>query len=201
MEILFIRHGITQGNIEKRYTGRTNESLLPQAEELLKLAYYPPVEKIFSSPLLRCTETAELIYPAIPIEECQSLIETDFGIYENKNFLELQHLPAYYAWIDGKIPPPSGESREDFQNRCVEGFHQIIKQSVQANLKRIAIVTHGGVIMAILHALAKPTRTFYDWQVTNGDGWKVTISPLEWQKKKHFSLILPLHPKEGKKNA
>ena len=117
MEILFIRHGITQGNIEKRYTGRTNESLLPQAEELLKLAYYPPVEKIFSSPLLRCTETAELIYPAIPIEECQSLIETDFGIFENKNFLELQHLPAYYAWIDGKIPPPSGESREDFQKR------------------------------------------------------------------------------------
>ena len=201
MEILFIRHGITQGNVEKRYTGQTNESLLPQAEELLKLAYYPPVEKIFSSPLLRCTETAELIYPTIPIEECQSLIETDFGIFENKNFLELQHLPAYYAWIEGKIPPPNGESREDFQNRCVEGFHQMFEQSVQENLKSIAIVTHGGVIMAILHALAKPTRTFYAWQVTNGDGWKVTISPLEWQKKKHLSLILPLHPKEGKKNA
>ena len=201
MEIFFVRHGMTQGNLEKRYTGRTNESLLPQGAELLKLAYYPLVNKIFSSPLLRCIETAELIYPAIPIEECDSLIETDFGIFENKNYLELQNLPAYYAWIEGNIPPPNGESRDDFQNRCVAGFHQIIEQSLQENLKKIAIVTHGGVIMAIMHGLANPSRTFYEWQVTNGDGWTVVLSPLEWHTKKHFSLISPLHSKEEQKNA
>lgn len=201
MEVFFIRHGITQGNLEKRYTGRTDESLILEGYEQLKKYSYPSVEKVFSSPLLRCVETAELLYPQIPLTIHESLIETNFGIFENKNYAELQHLPTYSAWIDGKIAPPTGEGREDFQKRCVEGFCQIVEQSFKNNLKSIAIVTHGGVIMAIMHALANPNKDFYDWQVTNGDGWRATISPLEWQKKKQFYFVLPLHIKEAKKNA
>ena len=62
-----IRHGITQGNLEGRYIGRTDLDLTPEAAQQLieyrEEGYYPPVELVYSSPLKRCLETARCIYP------------------------------------------------------------------------------------------------------------------------------------------
>ena len=37
MQILWIRHGQTQGNVERRYVGRTDEGLTADAKEKLKM--------------------------------------------------------------------------------------------------------------------------------------------------------------------
>ena len=64
MEILFIRHGKTRGNLERRYVGRTDEPLLAEEEKRLESSEYrrfcPDV--IYTSALLRCRQTAALLF-------------------------------------------------------------------------------------------------------------------------------------------
>ena len=62
MELILIRHGTTQGNLEKRFIGTLDVPLLPQGEELARRVgpTLPGVEHIYRSPLRRCLRTAEL---------------------------------------------------------------------------------------------------------------------------------------------
>ena len=67
--LAFIRHGATQANKERRYLGKTDESLSEEGIEILESykmqKLYPDVEYLFTSPMKRCTETAKIIYPTL----------------------------------------------------------------------------------------------------------------------------------------
>ena len=63
MKIIFIRHGQTKGNEEKRYIGRTDESLSQKGIEEIKNRLYPDADTVWVSPMKRCVETAKIIYP------------------------------------------------------------------------------------------------------------------------------------------
>ncbi|MCD8364246.1 MAG: histidine phosphatase family protein [Clostridiales bacterium] len=64
MEILLLRHGKTRGNLEGRYIGRTDEPLPESSRQSLRQSpyrkYHP--EFIYVSPMLRCRETAEILF-------------------------------------------------------------------------------------------------------------------------------------------
>ena len=59
MKIILIRHGMTEGNLKRRYIGTTDEDLINT--DCLK-GDYPKCERIVASPLKRCIQTAEYIY-------------------------------------------------------------------------------------------------------------------------------------------
>ena len=169
MKWLLIRHGQTQGNLEHRYIGcRTDESLGPEGIAALQGKGYPPVSKVFVSPMKRCLETAALLYPGISVEVVDDLRECDFGDWENKNYAELNGNPDYQAWIDsgGELPFPNGENRAQFAARCVAAFESIREQEEDC-----AIIAHGGTIMAIMERYAQPRGSYYDFQVGNGGGF------------------------------
>ena len=67
LQIYFIRHGFTKGNEEGRYVGRTDESLSEtgrnKLSEIVWNATYMTPNVILVSPMKRCIETAELIFP------------------------------------------------------------------------------------------------------------------------------------------
>ncbi|MGN0334595.1 MAG: histidine phosphatase family protein [Lachnospiraceae bacterium] len=174
LEIVFIRHSKTAGNLQGRYIGTTDEPLCNEGKKLLKSKYYPQdCEKVYSSPMKRCVETVQLIYPGIPVELVDDLRELDFGIFENKNYAELNGNPAYQAWVDsnGTDPIPGGELRSDFVKRCVEAFEVIVRDAEMRKLSKIVIVAHGGTLMSILSALAVPKEDYYYWRVKNGEGF------------------------------
>ena len=86
MKWILIRHGQTQGNMEHRYIGcRTDESLCEQGASALQARKYPPVKKVYASPMKRCLETAAILYPDVPVEIIENFRECDFGDWENKN--------------------------------------------------------------------------------------------------------------------
>ena len=94
MEIILVRHFMTKGNLERRYIGTTDEPLLP-AEALARqlkggvrqaAAGYPEVQVAAVSPLRRCIETADMIYPDVRKVVCRELRECDFGLFENNNY-------------------------------------------------------------------------------------------------------------------
>lgn len=174
VELYLIRHGKTYGNTLGRYIGTTDESLCAEGREAICRGRYPKVEAVFASPLKRCAETAQLIWPALPVSFCEELRECDFGDFENKNYQELNGNPDYQAWVDsgGTLSFPGGESQEVFRRRCCEGFRKILEEIRIRGIQKAALVVHGGTIMSILEAYAVPQESFYHWQVKNGQGYR-----------------------------
>ena len=66
MIIVLIRHGMTEGNVSRRYIGITDENLCPKGQEILneniKNRMYPMADIVFSSTMKRCVQTAKIIY-------------------------------------------------------------------------------------------------------------------------------------------
>ncbi len=172
MKISFIRHGMTAGNAEKRYIGRTDEPLCENGIGIIKSKRYPECDIVISSPMRRCIETAKLIYPAKEIKVYENFRECDFGGFEGKNYIDLNGDEYYQKWIDsgGKLAFPGGESPLDFRRRCLAEFERMLEEIPE--YRNISLIVHGGTIMSVLEKYAQPHKDFYDWQVKNGSGWK-----------------------------
>ena len=171
ISIVFIRHGATKGNLEKRYIGRSDEPLCDLGTyQAMKLREYNfSVENIFVSPMKRTVQTAELIFPERKYIAEEDFKEMDFGAFEGKNATELSDNEDYKAWVESgcTLPVSCGESVEAFKSRCVRAFEKIIKSLPDKS--DVAFVVHGGVIMAILEAFSETKGNFYDYHIKNGE--------------------------------
>ena len=191
VKLVLIRHGETQANRERRYLGKTDESLSEGGIEALrsykKCKRYPDVEYLFTSPMKRCMETAEILYPDICPIVIPEWEEIDFGRFEYKNYDDLKDDMQYQAWIDsgGSLDFPGGESKKDFILRCESGFIRMcnelkLSQAAKQNANcyiTIGIIVHGGTIMALLTSYGE--KNFYDYQVSNGGGCVCRMTGLE----------------------
>ena len=189
-ELILIRHGKTAGNLLGRYIGsRTDEPLCDEGREGLAGKQLPEVERLYVSPMKRCVETAEILWPGFDRKRMQKvtdLRECDFGDFENKNYKELSGNGDYQAWVDsnGTLPFPNGESMDAFKSRCLEAFARIVEEvsgaeqewiaSGKTGIFRAGIVVHGGTIMAILEQYGYPKAAYFDYQVKNGCGYRLT---------------------------
>lgn len=205
MKIYLIRHSITEGNLKKRYIGRTDEPLCPEGEVLLKehlaAGVYPEADKIFVSPMKRCIQTARILYPSQELTVIDELSECDFGTFENKNYEELKDLPEYQKWLQsgGAMRFPEGESKENFTRRSLAGFERAllmcgcnkktlegrygsagkckpVGQKAASELMSAVFVVHGGTIMSIMERYAVPKGTYYDFQTGNGEGYELILA-------------------------
>ena len=183
IKIELIRHSITKGNLEKRYIGTTDESLCKEGIELIKSKSFPLVDVVYCSPLVRCIETAKLIYKDIEPIICKNLSECNFGLFENKNYIDLKRNIEYQNWIDsnGTLRFPDGESPEEFKKRSVKVFDEIINDILEKNIEKSAMIVHGGTIMAILEEYSFPHEDFYHWQVKNCEGFIIEINKNLWR--------------------
>lgn len=172
MRIYMIRHGKTKGNLEHRYVGSTDEPLLLETEEQLKKQKMSQPDILYISPMKRCRQTAELLYPGKQAQVIDDFKECDFGIFEYKNYEELNGNPDYQTFIDtmGMCGFPQGESRKTFQERCTIAFEKILLEQGNRDITA-AMVVHGGTMMAVMDAYAKPHEDYYHWQVENGAGF------------------------------
>lgn len=191
MRIYLIRHGITKGNREHRYVGSTEEALLPEAEEAL-LSLKERLEKnvcrkrhLLVSPMLRCRQSAEILFPGEKQTVVKDFRECDFGEFEYKNYEELNGNTDYQRFLDsmGEAPFPGGESKKEFSERCSRAFEREIRRLLseernrkeELNLQEMQeafLIVHGGTIMAILDRFSDPHRDYYDWQIRNGEGFQ-----------------------------
>jgi len=173
LKIIMLRHFATMGNLQKKYIGITDEPLCKEGISILKNVIYPRVEAVFVSPLIRCRETAALIYPDIIPIICEDFKECDFGEFENKNYKELSNIVDYQLWIEsnGTLPFPKGENPENFKDRCIQEFQKVVEISCKTGYQTIAMVIHGGTIMSILDRFSYPKEDYYHWQTENGMGY------------------------------
>ena len=201
--IQLIRNGLTAGNVGGKYIGHTDEELSAEGIEQInqmKTDYkYPDVEAVFSSPLKRCTQTAKLIYPNCDPIIIDGFIEYNFGEFEGKSAEELESHPVFPDWLAGKkgVSPPFGESNEDFSQRIAQTMVKVIDGVIQSGITKTAIVTHGGVIMALLAMFGLPEASMHEWLTPGGCGYTIRVTPSLWSQGRKFEVFAQIPEIEG----
>ncbi len=183
LKIHLIRHGMTDANVQGKYIGcRTDLPLSPEGVDELRLlrenSEYPEIEKLYSSPMLRCRQTAAVLYPSKEVHTVENLREYDFGEFEGKTAAQLEGYSAYADWTSGKVAaPPNGESNEDFIKRICVGLNEIVYDMLNQGISNAAVIMHGGATMMLLAASAVPRRRAVEWTSENGRGYSVMVTP------------------------
>ena len=117
MELILIRHLKTPGNEKRQYIGSTDEELSEQEvlnfKQKYKIDSYPQVQQVIVSPMKRCIQTAELIYPEVQIQQESLLKECDFGIFEGKTYEELKELNVRLQKMNEETPAMREKQKAD----------------------------------------------------------------------------------------
>lgn len=188
MLIYLIRHGETAYNAEKRYQGKLDIPLSPQGMAQLRRAGFSP-ETVYVTPLRRTQQTAAILFPQARQAVVDDLREMDFGAFEGRNYIEMEHDPQYRAWVDSgcALPCPGGESRDSFSNRTCPAFAALLDGALARGEDRLVIVAHGGTQMSILHRFGRPWREYHQWRGSNGGGFVLDSQP--WPAGRTLRLV------------
>lgn len=176
-ELLFIRHGQTDWNLESRVMGRQpiplNAVGQRQAERLADYLRGVKIDAMATSPVKRAMETAEILLrgrPELKLIVDERLSEIEYGKWLGLTFTDLT---IQYAdiWRDYHQNPetvniPEGEKLPDVCERTVQTIVELRRQYPQG---RIAIVSHADVIkLAIIKLLGWPMNLFKCFSMDNG---------------------------------
>ena len=151
MEIYLIRH--TSVDIKKRLFYKQYEiPLHPDFDEeaaLIRKFIPTTIEKIHSSPLLRCRKLAEYLFAEKEIQYRPEFMEIHCGEWEMRYWDEIPQ-EELGPWMSDfvNVSIPGGESYVQLYERVSRGFENISSEN-----KTAAIITHGGVIRSILSYL------------------------------------------------
>lgn len=188
LKIHLIRHGATDANYDGRYIGcKTDLPLAPEGLNELRMLKddidYPEIERLYSSPMLRCRQTGAVLYPDFEPVTVEELKEYDFGSFENKTAAELESNPNFIPWTSGRLSaPPGGEDNSGFIKRICVGFNKIVLDMIESGLTESAVIMHGGAIMMLLGVSAVPRNKPVEWTADNGRGYSVRVTPSLYHK-------------------
>jgi len=177
--ILLIRHGESILGSRGRYAGHVNTPLSAEGRgQIMRLRRRFRrfrIDRVFSSDLRRCRETAEILAPGADVIFTKQLRELSFGRWEGWTSDECaRRYPSRYGrWLDDprRITPPGGESLDQLAQR-VGAFVRRVARRFPG--RTVALITHGGPIRVLL------VRNLADF-------WTVDVPP----------AALIVHPRSG----
>ena len=163
--LVIVRHGQSQWNLENRYTGWVDIDLSPlgieEAHQAGKKLRGYTFDKAYTSALIRAQRTLDIILEEmgtnhIEIEKDKALNERMYGDLQGlnkddtkKQFGEEQ-VRLWRRSYD--VPPPNGESLKDTAARVLPYYEAKIKPDLQAG-KNVLVVAHGNSLRALVMSL------------------------------------------------
>ena len=188
MLIYLLRHGLTAYNAEKRYQGRGDIPLSPEGVAELRRAEFDPA-RVYITPLKRTRQTAEALFPQAELVPVAGLQEMDFGHFEGRNYIEMEHDPEYRAWVDSncEAPCPGGERKADFSARVCAAFSELADNALANGEERLVILAHGGTQMSVMERYALPKKQYYEWCGPNAGGF--VLDARDWAEKRVLYLV------------
>lgn len=159
--IYIIRHGKTELNKAKVLQGRSNfplnEEGIRQAGEAAELLGDVSFSRVFSSPLTRAVQTAEILAPHIKPVIDERLIEMDYGPYEGA---DLTHLPPeILTFFSDFVHNPAPDGMEQLSS-VVERAGEFLEDIRQIS-GDILISTHAIAMKGILEYLSPESKGRY----------------------------------------
>ncbi len=156
-KLLMVRHGVTETNATRKFTGQTdvdlNEEGYRQVEKLRDRLADEEIDVIYSSDLKRALVTAEPISLShrLKVTRCPELRELDYGMCEGLTYREINdrypELGRLIAEVNPEMEFPGGECFQDLTNRA-EKFVEIIKNHGEE--EAILAVSHGGMVRTLI---------------------------------------------------
>jgi 2,3-bisphosphoglycerate-dependent phosphoglycerate mutase len=169
-ELILLRHGQSQWNLENRFTGWVDVPLSPKGEDEARKAGMAlrgrRIDQVFTSVLKRAIDTTTLALDtagirAVPTERHPALNERMYGDLQGLNKAE-----AAKQWGDDQIKiwrrsydvrPPGGESLADTAARVLPYWESHILPALQAG-KNVLVGAHGNSLRALVMHLDGLTR-------------------------------------------
>lgn len=178
--LILLRHGESQWNLENRFTGWTDVSLSPKGEQEAheageKLKSYR-FDKAYTSVLKRAIDTLQIVLKIIgqqhmPIEYDKALNERHYGALQGLNKAETakkygdEQVKLWRRSYD--VPPPNdltelnplgmSESLKDTAARTLPYFESRILPDIRAG-KHILVAAHGNSLRSIVMQLDNLTK-------------------------------------------
>lgn len=193
--ISILRHGITEANENGVYIGKTDYPLSEAGREALQDKYdqleYPKVQRVYSSPLERAIQSAEILFPDREIVIVDDLREMDFGVFEGLCVDDLIKLDSYKKWLKGGLdnPPPNGESLRSMMLRCYSALNLIIMDMMKEGLTHTGVVTHSGILMNMMSCFGLPKMKPMEFACEPGEGYEILVSAMLWQNGNTFEIL------------
>ncbi len=171
-KIYLIRHGQTDSNNDKKFQGRIDTPLNTTGiEQARKLAAYMkrfPLDAVYCSIMQRARMTAEPLAAAVGLSAnyMEEFQEVSFGDWEGLTYWEIkekwpEEINLFFT-RPAECVPPRGETFQNVQDRSFDTLNKILK----AQDGDIAIVSHGGVIRALICRLLNMSLNSF---------WKINI--------------------------
>lgn len=155
MRLYIVRHGQTDWNLNRKLQGHSdiplNENGIKMAHETAEKFKNVPIDYVFSSPLKRALETAEIILGNrnLPIKTDNRLREVGFGEFEGMSLTDMgesfQLFSKFFTDPEHYKTPVGGETYDDVQRRVHSFLEELYHNSQYAD-KNILIASHGAAI-------------------------------------------------------
>lgn len=193
--ISMLRHGLTEANENGIYIGKTDLPLSEAGREALRDRYetkeYPKVQRVYSSPLERAVQSAEILFPDREVVIVDDLREMDFGVFENAAAEDLIELDSYRKWLKGGLdnPPPNGESLRNMMLRCYSALNLIILDMMKEDITHSGVVTHSGILMNMLSCFGLPKMKPMEFACDPGEGYEILVTAMMWQNGNAFEIL------------
>ncbi len=152
MKVYVVRHGESETNLMKKWTGWFDAPLTEKgrddarrAGEFLKNISF---DKIYSSDLIRAIETKEIAIPHCCFEKTPDLREVNVGTLEGTTYKDMEDEERKNT-IEKGYKKYGGETREEFNIR-VKNF---LKKLEEEQCENIALFCHAGVLRSMFDAV------------------------------------------------
>jgi broad specificity phosphatase PhoE len=157
--IFLARHGESDWNVAKRFQGHSDRPLTErgrhQAHALADLVASQEIDAVYTSPLSRARETAEIVAARTRLEPVAlpELREVDTGSWSglSRADVEARFPEGFTRWRSGGSGWEDGESYEEMAERVIGALRTIAEDHPDG---RVLVISHGGPIRAI-HAAAE----------------------------------------------
>lgn len=161
MKLYFVRHGQSEANLLHEFSNSglkhpLTEQGREQARQLALSFSGEPIERIYSSPVLRAVQTAQVLSAALqaPLEITEALREWSVGQYEGTTdpvgwemHRQVQQDWFFAQKYDSKMP--GGENFYEIRARFGALIEQLIANANDSD-RRVICVAHGGLYIAML---------------------------------------------------
>jgi len=174
-KLILARHGETVWNIEKIYRGRAdinlNEMGIRQAELLGKYLSNWELEAIYSSPLRRALDTANIIarYQKISVHIAEGIIDLDYGEWQSlpEQEAKRRYPTLHNEWHNNphKVKMPGGESLEDVRKRAIKVVSDVLARYQGS----VVLVSHRVVNKVLICSLLGLDNSYF-WNIKQDVG-------------------------------
>ena len=192
-QIYLVRHGQTQWNKEQVFRGTTDVPLNESGQEEARLTGEAlrdrPIRAVYTSPLVRASETAAAIarIHGLEVQTLQGLTDLSFGEWQGvPHSTVMERYPDLYRqWLEEphRVTFPGGDDITTLQSRAVKA----VKETASSHPEQtIVMVSHRVVNRVLICGLVGIDLSLF-WQIGQDTA---AINTLTWSKERFILVCL-----------